>query len=303
MSSTEDVFRHADRKRAKEQEELDKLTLAELQALAVEKEVEIPENATRFVVVDRLMKHSEAQARAAQQEQLEIIRNKKELQKQNDLQAAQERRKRDTNQDTGMSQAATKAMQSRIVLARKTKSIDLTNSRNDLQALFQFREIPAHVLTAFRVRRDAVGGLRQLFLTNNLISEVSSDLRFLKSLEVLCLSGNRLTRIGGTICGLKRLRKLFLGRNKIGEVPEQIQNLRRLEELQLDHNELDSFSLALTELRNLHRLSLCHNNLRQLPAEIRRLQELVELNLDYNRIGPSLPNNLGRLSSSLKVSV
>ena len=296
-----ELFAQQDRKRFPERQILEQKSLEDLVALATRKGIELPSDANRFVVVDLLMKKSEAEAREHQEAQRKVVRMQKEAQKKRDLEIAKKREKQSRSRETGLSKEATELLQNRIKSAQKTNVLDLSNTSDGTQNPFCFQQVPVLVLQTFRVRRDTPTGLKQLWLSNNEIKQLSPELRYLRSLEVLCLSGNQLTKLPGFIGGLRRLKRLYLTHNRIKVIPEQLQNLRNLEELYLDHNCLQTFSLTLTELRSLRKLSLCNNTIRQLPAEVRRLQDLVELHLDHNRIGPSLPRNLSRLRSCLKV--
>eukprot|EP00750_Incisomonas_marina_P008862 INCI15720.3.p1 GENE.INCI15720.3~~INCI15720.3.p1 ORF type:complete len:438 (-),score=73.78 INCI15720.3:79-1392(-) len=303
-SSQEKLFRQQDRKRLQERQRLEQTTLPDLKKLAKRKGIPLPdEDVGRFVVIDLLLKHSEVEVRRAQEAQRLAQRKLREAQKQHEIQLAEQRDRRLRNKDTGLTKEVAEALGKRIERAKRTRFLDLANSQDGQQSLFKLEQVPGAVLSNFKLtkRGDLATGLRELWLTNNLLESVSPELRQIKGLEVLCLSGNRLKKIPAFFGALKRLKKLFLARNEIDGVPVQLQNLRRLQELHLDYNKLATLDLALTELRSLRRLSLTHNRIQQVPAEIRRLQDLVELNLDHNRIGPSLPRNMSRLASSLQI--
>jgi hypothetical protein len=325
MSSATDAaadtdMRQQDRKKVPDRHDLEQQSLAELQELAASKGVVVAADANRFVVIDQVLKALDAESRQLAEAERKLARLQREAEKQRDLQLAAERAAMERSKNAGFSREVVATLERRLARAKKAPhSLDLSNSRSGLQSPFAFEHVPLAVLQAFKAHatgkeRDgasaasasrhggsSTSGLKQLWLTNNRLAEVSSELRFIKSLEVLCLSGNRLTRLPAAIGGLKQLRRLFLNHNQLEELPEQLRSLQNLTDLHVDHNQLQTFSYTLTELRGLRRLSLCHNRIRQLPAEIRRLQNLVELHLDNNRIGPSLPNNLARLASSLKV--
>jgi len=300
-SSSALLLRQQDRNRFPERQQLEQASLPELEALAKKKGVTYAEGSNRFVIIDLLLKKSEIEARSAQEAQRHAQRLLREQQKLRDIQTSLEREEQLRSKDTGLTKEVTEAIDARIKVAKKTNVLDLSNTKDTHSSPLQLQQIPGKAISTFKMRKASAKGLKQLWLTNNRISEVSSELRLIKSLQVLCLSGNRLRKIPVFFGGLKRLRKLYLKHNEISDVPEQLQNLSHLEELLLDHNKLDAISLSLTHLRSLRRLGLSHNKIRHVPSEIRRLQNLVDLDLDHNSIGPSLPLNLSRLSSSLKI--
>eukprot|EP01112_Ceratiomyxa_fruticulosa_P021135 TRINITY_DN7362_c1_g1_i1.p1 TRINITY_DN7362_c1_g1~~TRINITY_DN7362_c1_g1_i1.p1 ORF type:complete len:272 (+),score=57.09 TRINITY_DN7362_c1_g1_i1:280-1095(+) len=110
--------------------------------------------------------------------------------------------------------------------------------------------------------------LEVLELSHNQISNIPSlHLHLFRSLKVLILSGNQITKIEG-LEGLEQLRKLVLDKNRIKSFEEaSFSPLKNLQALCVDENILRSFQ-GISGLTQLKLLSIAQN----------RITEIVELN-------------------------
>ncbi len=107
---------------------------------------------------------------------------------------------------------------------------------------------------------------------------------YLKQLEELYLTENKLKNLPESIGNLNSLKKLDLSDNHIIELPSEIENLTNLKELYLDHNIITSISGSIAKLRNLEVLSIWGNQLRNLPKNMNNLDSLKVLGLSYNQL-------------------
>jgi len=147
-------------------------------------------------------------------------------------------------------------------------------------------------------------GLTHLYLRNNLLTEdtLPKDMRGLRSIRTLNLSGNRLTCLPQQVLDIVSLRNLFLGANHIKEVDKGINRLRRLRLLYLGGNQLEHLPKEIGELPFMQVLLLSDNRLRQLPCSLCNLHRLQCLHLHQNRL-TTLPNNLIHLKSLSELSL
>ena len=157
--------------------------------------------------------------------------------------------------------------------------------------------------------------LQQLQAAGNQITRIDSVVcRTLASLQLLCLSGNRLralpTEVGQmreltslrlegnelaalpyAIGDLKKLEQLWLGCNVLVELPDSVGTLWELRELWLCGNRLNELPAAVGQLGRLERLEVSDNFLQALPEELAGLHRLQELYVRGNRL-ESLPKCL-----------
>ncbi|XP_045448384.1 leucine-rich repeat-containing protein 57-like isoform X1 [Melitaea cinxia] len=107
--------------------------------------------------------------------------------------------------------------------------------------------------------------ITDIYLKENLISRIPSDIGKLNNLESLYLSGNDITELPREISKLTRLKCLDLSGNRLQYIPDEIGEVRNLKFLILDENEVRELPLRIAELRMLRYLSVCDNNLQWLP--------------------------------------
>lgn len=111
--------------------------------------------------------------------------------------------------------------------------------------------------------------LKELYLGNNLLSDISDDFSKLKSLEIVGLAQNQLRKFPLVFLRMKNLRVLDISSNGIKELPEELDNLSRLEILVLRDNKLNNISNSILKLKKLKVLDLAGN-----PIPSVRLQEI-----------------------------
>lgn len=117
-----------------------------------------------------------------------------------------------------------------------------------------FTEFPLHKLD-----EDESADVTDIYLKENLISFLPSEIVRLEKLESLYLSGNDITELPVEISKLSRLKCLDISGNRLRWIPEEIGDVRSLKFLILDDNELTALPLRLAELRALRYLSVCGN--------------------------------------------
>ncbi|CAK1556422.1 unnamed protein product [Leptosia nina] len=99
-----------------------------------------------------------------------------------------------------------------------------------------------------------------IYLKENLISRIPSDICKLSNLESLYLSGNDITELPREISKLRCLKCLDISGNRLRFIPEEIAGARNLKFLILDENELKQLPLRLAEIRTLRYLSITNYN-------------------------------------------
>jgi Leucine-rich repeat (LRR) protein len=119
-----------------------------------------------------------------------------------------------------------------------------------------FTEFPLH-----RINGEE-SEITDIYLKENLITQVPHEICKLENLESLYLSGNDITELPKEIAKLKYLKCLDISGNRLRRIPDEIGELRSLKFLILDENELTALPLRLNELRSLRYLSVCgkHSN-------------------------------------------
>ncbi|XP_038072516.1 leucine-rich repeat protein soc-2-like [Patiria miniata] len=131
-------------------------------------------------------------------------------------------------------------------------------------------------------------------VSNNKISELSVQLKGLKKLEFLILSGNLFTTLPPMIGQLASLRSLNLSNNQLSTLPEEMEDLDELQELILDSNKFDVIPPVLFKMPRLRELHMQHNNVQVIPPETTKMVGLRILVLDYNKI-TTVPAEVGQM--------
>ncbi|XP_063384252.1 leucine-rich repeat-containing protein 28-like [Cydia fagiglandana] len=122
-----------------------------------------------------------------------------------------------------------------------------------------FTQFPLHLL------KGEESEITDIYLKENLISRLPSDIGRLEHLESLYLSGNDIAVLPREISKLRSLKCLDVSGNRLRYIPDEIGDVRSLKFLILDENELTELPLRIAELRALRYLSVCDNNLQWLP--------------------------------------
>ncbi|WP_323149954.1 leucine-rich repeat domain-containing protein, partial [Pseudomonas oryzihabitans] len=165
--------------------------------------------------------------------------------------------------------------------------------------------------TLARLRAGELAGATRLTLRADLTEFPEEIYALADSLEILDLSGNRLTRLPADLGRLHRLRILFCSGNPFTELPEVLGTLPNLEMIGFKACELEQVSAAalpprlrwliLTDNRiatlptalgarpALQKLMLAGNQLEALPASMAELHQLELLRLSANRFAALPP--------------
>jgi len=129
--------------------------------------------------------------------------------------------------------------------------------------------------------------LKTLNLADNSIGlgpQPPTVIGYLRSLESLDLSGNRIEVLSRSIPGLSNLRVLDLTSNELLLLPAEFANLGNLETLKLGGNRLTSLPREIGNLVNLTELDLSNGQFESLPPEIGNLTNLTALDLRNNAL-------------------
>lgn len=170
--------------------------------------------------------------------------------------------------------------------------------------------------TLDQLRAGQLHGITRLDLSASLEQFPEEIFSLADSLEVLNLSGNRLSNLPEDLHRLHRLQVLFCSNNDFEQVPESVgrcESLRmvgfksnrirelsakalppRLRWLILTDNLLETLPDELGDCTELQKLMLAGNRLRALPASLARLDKLELLRIAANQL-TSLPDELLRL--------
>ena len=96
-------------------------------------------------------------------------------------------------------------------------------------------------------------------------------------LHSLCLTGNKLTKLPGSIKHLRYLRTLQLGYNKLSKLPRWIEGLKNLESLILTKNQFTSLPESIGSLTKLKELGLSGNNIESIPNNFKILRPDIKI--------------------------
>lgn len=100
-------------------------------------------------------------------------------------------------------------------------------------------------------------------------------------LQVLDLSGKKLTYLPPVLSEISTVQHLNLANNEFREIPEGIKEFPNLQSLDLSGNQIESIPSKLGQLTNLQRLCLSNNSIRQLPDEVESMPN-CEILIDGN---------------------
>ncbi|SFX59659.1 Leucine Rich Repeat [Azotobacter vinelandii] len=170
--------------------------------------------------------------------------------------------------------------------------------------------------TLEQLRRGELAGSARLTLSADLDAFPEEIFALADSLEILDLSGNRLTSLPADLPRLGKLRILFCSDNPFSVLPEVLGDCPRLEMigfkanrihhlpaaalppalrwLILTDNRLEHLPTELGERPRLQKLMLAGNRLRTLPASLAGLERLELLRIAANRLA-ALPGWLAEL--------
>ncbi|XP_050370873.1 LRR repeats and ubiquitin-like domain-containing protein At2g30105 [Argentina anserina] len=163
-------------------------------------------------------------------------------------------------------------------ISTSARVLDLRNNH--------IQEVPAYI--------GSMKSLQKLLLDSNDLSDDSviwAALKCLKSLTVLSLNHNRLTRLSYDLGWLPALRELHVANNNLSSLPNDIRYLPKLEVLKLNNNRINTIPTWIGDLITLIEVDLSSNLLSDLPETISNLHNLKTLSLSNNGL-KSLPSSL-----------
>ncbi len=149
-----------------------------------------------------------------------------------------------------------------------------------------------------------LGGLLQLNLNANGISELPDCFGKMRYLEELHLAENNLTLIPHSVLRLRSLRHLDCAHNAIDVLQPGIGRMKALEKLNLASNVLTALPPEFGNATTLRHCDLSANRLVRVPEEAGGLFRLRKLNLNCNKLKavPETFANLSNLKSLLLMS-
>lgn len=110
--------------------------------------------------------------------------------------------------------------------------------------------------------------------------EIPAEIGYMKNLQTLDVSKNRLEFIPDTIGFLHKLVELKLSDNNLTSIPSSIGSLKKLGTLLLDNNKITEIPPEISQIKTLVNLDVRENPITVLPAELGRLQYLRKLRTD-----------------------
>ncbi|CAF96835.1 unnamed protein product [Tetraodon nigroviridis] len=147
---------------------------------------------------------------------------------------------------------------------------------------------------------EGMDNLSLLYLHDNAIADVGTSLKTLKSLMMLDISSNKLTKVITALQMLLLLEGLLFSYKPpvLPQVPDSLPE--QLHQLYMEHNSIRSLPESfLTALTHLQYVRMAHNQLTDtgVPANAFNVSGLVELDLSFNRLEriPSVSTSLQHL--------
>lgn len=144
--------------------------------------------------------------------------------------------------------------------------------------------------TLEQLRRGELAGIRRLDLAADLTEFPEEIFTLADSLEILNLSGNRLSRLPDDLPRLKQLKVIFCSENPFTELPDVLGDCPALEMVGFKSCQLEQVAPAALPAR-LRWLILTDNRLRDLPATLGQRPRLQKLMLSGNQLA-ALPESL-----------
>ncbi|XP_062510631.1 leucine-rich repeat protein lrrA-like [Corticium candelabrum] len=156
------------------------------------------------------------------------------------------------------------------------------------------------------VRLDNVFGtnmtnMRELYIDENQLVRLPSELCFMTALEILEASDNKLTYLPDCFGNLKMLKVLNLSNNQLKEVPSSFSQLPSLITLDISNNMLSSMPNQLVSSYCLQSVFLNDNLLTVMSEWFSNTSQLQELDISNNSLeGDALPQAFGLQSPNVQ---
>jgi len=145
-------------------------------------------------------------------------------------------------------------------------------------------ELPGHFLQGCPL-------LEELYLEDNMLTSLPTELSSLTRLRILVVSDNRLSGLPHDIEACANLECLLLRNNMVTFFPATLWTLSRLKILDASHNALIGLSDDMGGLGSLESFSVSNNRLREIPPTISFCRKLKELDVSHNVL-THLPTSL-----------
>ena len=140
------------------------------------------------------------------------------------------------------------------------------------------------------------GNMNELNLTSTQMVVIPKTIvHFKENLQCLVLSNNQITDISSELLQLSNLLQLELRNNNLKQIPTEISKLQKLKVLGLSNNNIQIIPFELKQLKELNLINLSNNFIKQIPETIFQIENLKELYLAGNLISV-IPNSLKKLN-------
>ena len=138
----------------------------------------------------------------------------------------------------------------------------------------------------------AFSGITHFYASNiNIMKFEKKFFSHFRSLIIVDLSNNNLSKIPGGLFKLKYIKELNLEKNHINYIQHQLSSLINLEKINLAYNEISFLPNSLFKLQKLQILLINYNKIKLIPIEIGLMKNLTRLNIFNNSIN-ELPTTL-----------
>jgi hypothetical protein len=151
---------------------------------------------------------------------------------------------------------------------------------------------------------DKFVNLEYLSFKNDHLKEVPIEIKNLKKLKVLDLSGNDFKILPKEFSQLSNLEELFLNDEKNLKLEENIEVISLLPHLRILHLENDNLTRLpknFFKLKSIETLYLNNNFFKEIPVEVRGLNQLNFLDLNNNKIKHEL-QDIKNLNFGFKIN-
>ena len=119
--------------------------------------------------------------------------------------------------------------------------------------------------------------MKELWLSNNFIHSIPSEIAQLRNLEILGISGCGLEKLAPEVCILEKLQMLVAQRNKLTELPDLFWKLKSLKTLIIASNEFTVFPEVICQCVTLTAINISKNPINVLPDSFADLRSLIFL--------------------------
>src|SRR5260370_33065618 len=140
-------------------------------------------------------------------------------------------------------------------------------------------------------------------IAENDLCEISEQIGRLRTLRMLDLGHNRLTKVPDALGDLDGLSDfLYLHDNRLRSLPPSLERLTRLRYLNISENAFEVLPECVCGMASLIELRASDNELTSLPESVGRLSRLRELHLRHNKL-TSLPESTGTLREMRQIDL